>query len=149
MFLDVILSFAPVLSSVSRSVRYVTLTHILRSSDTVKDCAPAVVHACLTMLGAICRMHSVIPVVDAARNWARLCEALASVHLKSILKQVKTSRVKCFCACPCSHARRGSMCRSPSKRGCDCERRCWFPWSSCSLLKAASLHWLAAVTKSR
>jgi hypothetical protein len=68
--------------------RYVTMTHIIHSSDTVKDCAPTVVHACVTMLAAICRLHSVCDVADAARNWARLCEALVSVHLKSIVKQV-------------------------------------------------------------
>jgi hypothetical protein len=74
---------------ISRSARrYVTLTHVIHSSDTVKDCAASVVHACVTMLAAICRLHAFSDVADAARNWARLCEALVSVHLKAIVKQV-------------------------------------------------------------
>ena len=66
------------------------MSHIIHSSDTVKDCAPAVVHALLTLLAAICQLHSVSDVADVARNWARLCEALVSVHLKAIVKQVRT-----------------------------------------------------------
>jgi hypothetical protein len=66
------------------------MSHIIHSSDTVKDCAPAVVHALVTLLAAICQLHSVSDVADVARNWARLCEALVSVHLKAIVKQVRT-----------------------------------------------------------
>lgn len=66
------------------------MTHIIHSSDTVKDCAPAVVHAFVTLLGVICRLHSIADVADAARSWARLCEALVSVHLKAVVKQVRT-----------------------------------------------------------
>jgi hypothetical protein len=66
------------------------MSHIIHSSDTVKDCAPAVVHALVTLLAAICQLHSVSDVADVARNWARLCEALVSVHLKAIVKQVPT-----------------------------------------------------------
>ena len=66
------------------------MTHIIHSSDTVKDCAPAVVHALVTLLGAICRLHSsVADVAGAARSWARFCEALVSVHLKAVVKQVR------------------------------------------------------------
>ena len=77
-------------STISPSAcRYVIMTHIIHSSDTVKDCAPSVVHALVTFLGAICRLHSLADVTDAARNWARLCEALVSVHLKATVKQVQ------------------------------------------------------------
>ena len=66
------------------------MTHIIHSSDTVKDCAPAVVHSLVTLLGAICRLHSsVADVAGAARSWARFCEALVSVHLKAVVKQVR------------------------------------------------------------
>jgi hypothetical protein len=64
------------------------MSHIIHSSDTVKDCAPTIVHALLALLGALCRLHSMSNVADAARNWARLCEALVSVHLKATVKQV-------------------------------------------------------------
>ena len=71
------------------------MSHIIHSSDTVKDCAPAVVHALVTQLAAICQLHSVSDVADVARNWARLCEALVSVHLKAIVKQVRTVSSLC------------------------------------------------------
>ena len=111
------------------------MTHVIHSSDTVKDCAPAVVHALVTFLGAICRLHSVSDVADAARNWARLCEALVSVHLKATMKQVQAFDADlCFISLIIGDCSMFLLLLNP---GFDCERHFWFLWSYCSLLRVA------------
>jgi len=116
------------------------MTHIVHSSDTVKDCAPTVVHALVTLLAAICRLHSVADVADAARSWARLCEALVSVHLKAFVKQVDAflPHRPALRFHPLLMHFYGSTSQLPSKLGCDCALRCSFQCSYCSLLRAES-----------